>query len=102
MTVTIQDTMYIRTIALTPINLQQALQSFNTYKLIDPMNEEIKSIHENDIWALVQLHEGLNHIGCKWIFKTKRDSKGIRRVLLQKDLLNVKASIIMKPFLQYQ
>ena len=40
------------------------------------MNEEIKSMHDNDVWDLVQLLEGLKPIGYKWIFKTKRDSKG--------------------------
>ena len=58
------------------INLQQALQSFNAHKWIDAMNEEVKSMHNNDVWDLVQILEGLKHIGCKWIFKTKRDSKG--------------------------
>ena len=40
------------------------------------MNEEMKFMHENDVWDLVQLPEGLKPMGCKWIFKTKRDSKG--------------------------
>ena len=35
------------------INLRQALQSFNAHKRIDFMNEEIKSMHDNDIWDLV-------------------------------------------------
>ena len=58
------------------INLQQALQSFNAHKWIDAVNEEIKSMHDNDVLDLGQLPEGLKPIGCKWIFKTKRDSKG--------------------------
>ena len=58
-----------------PINLRQALQSFNAHKRIDAMNEEMKSMHDNDVWDLVQLFEGLKPIGCKWIFKIKRDSK---------------------------
>ena len=36
----------------------------------------MKSMHDNDVWDLVQLLEGLKPIGCKWIFKIKRDSKG--------------------------
>ena len=31
------------------INLWQALQSFNAHKWIDNMNEEIKSMHDNDV-----------------------------------------------------
>ena len=40
------------------------------------MNEEMKSMHDNDGWDLVELPEGLKPISCKWIFKIKRDSKG--------------------------
>ena len=58
-----------------PVNLRQALQRFNAHKWIDAMNEEMKSMHDSDVWGLVQLLVGLKPIGCKWIFKTKRDSK---------------------------
>ena len=40
------------------------------------MNEKLKSMKDNDIWDLVPLPEGTKLIGCKWIFKTKRDSMG--------------------------
>ena len=40
------------------------------------MNEEIKSMKDNDVWDLIPLPKGVKPIGCKWIFKTKRDSKG--------------------------
>ena len=59
-----------------PINLRQALQSFVAHKWIDAMKEEMKSMHDIDVWDLVQLPEGLKPIGCKWIFIIKRDSKG--------------------------
>ena len=35
------------------LNVRQALQSFKAHKWIDAMNEEIKSMQENDIWDLV-------------------------------------------------
>ena len=47
-----------------PINLRQVLQSFNAHKWIGVMNEEIKSMHDNDIWDLVQLPEGLKPMSC--------------------------------------
>ena len=31
---------------------------------------------DNDVWDLVPFPEGVKPIGCKWIFKTKRDLKG--------------------------
>ena len=75
-----------------PINLGQALQSFNAHKWIDAMNEEMKSVHDNDVWDLVRLPERLKPIGCKWIFKTKRDSKGNKE--------RYKARLVAKGFTQ--
>ena len=75
-----------------PINLGQALQSFNAHKWIDAMNEEMKSVHDNDVWDLVRLLEGLKPISCKWSFKSKRDSKGNKE--------RYKARLVVKGFTQ--
>ena len=40
------------------------------------MKDEIKSMEHNDVWDLVELLEIEKSIGCKWIYKTKQDSKG--------------------------
>ena len=56
------------------------------------MNEEMKSVHDNDVWDLVRLPEGLKPIGCKWIFKIKRDSKGNKE--------RYKARLVAKGFTQ--
>ena len=58
-----------------PINFRQTMKSLNSKKWVDAMNEEIKSMKNNDIWDLVPLSEGAKPIGCKLIFKIKRDSK---------------------------
>ena len=54
------------------------------------MNEEMKSMKDNDIWDLVPLLEGAKLIGCKWIFKTKKDSKG--------NVERYKACLVVKGF----
>ena len=36
----------------------------------------MKSIASNGVWDLVELPKGSKPIGCKWVFKTKRDSNG--------------------------
>ncbi|KAH9679437.1 hypothetical protein KPL71_026134 [Citrus sinensis] len=59
-----------------PINFHQAMQSSNSYKWIEAMNEEYKSMQDNKVWELISLPSGVKPIGCKWIFKTKRDSNG--------------------------
>ncbi|KAK8948501.1 hypothetical protein KSP39_PZI005632 [Platanthera zijinensis] len=65
------------------IGIEDDLTSFNEAKLSahfakwsNAMVDEMKSMHDNDVWDLVELPEGKKPIGCKWIFKTKRNSKG--------------------------
>ena len=72
------------------INFHQAIQSSDSQKWIDSMNEDYKSMQDNDVWDLVPLPEGVKPIGCKWIFKTKRDSKG--------DVERYKAYLVAKGF----
>ncbi|CAJ2672347.1 unnamed protein product [Trifolium pratense] len=75
-----------------PINFSQAMRSSNSLKWIDAMKDEMKSMTDNDVWDLVKLPEGKKPIGCKWIFKTKRDSKG--------NIERYKARLVAKGFTQ--
>lgn len=59
-----------------PENVQQAVQCRNKEKWIKAMEEEIKSMHDNKVWDVVSLSKGSKPVGYKWIFETKRDSKG--------------------------
>ncbi|RDY06522.1 hypothetical protein CR513_09476, partial [Mucuna pruriens] len=54
------------------------------------MKDELKSIQDNDIWDLIELPEGVKPIRCKWIFKTKKDSKG--------NIERYKACLVAKSF----
>lgn len=63
-------------------------------------------MHGNKVWNLVELSQGSKQVRCKWVFKTKHDSKGniewyktrhVVKVLLKKWALSV-----MKPSLQFQ
>lgn len=64
----------------------------NFGKWFNAMKEELKSMDENNVRELVELPQGSKQIGCKWVFKTKRNSKGyIERYkarLIAKDLTN--------------
>ena len=40
------------------------------------MNEETSSIVKNDTWKLCKLPHNRKCIGCKWIYKIKRNSDG--------------------------
>ena len=61
-------------------------------KWIDAMNDEIKSMRDSDVWDLILFPEGSKPISFKWIFKTKRDSKG--------NLERYKAHLVVKGFTQ--
>ena len=75
-----------------PNNLHEALQSSNSLNWINAMKDEMKSMKDNDVWDLVELPKGVKPIGCKWIFKTKRDSKG--------NIERYKARLVAKGFTQ--
>ena len=74
------------------INFYEAMDSSNSQKWIDAMNEEMKSMKDNDIWDLVPLPEGAKHIYYKLIFKVKRDSKG--------NMERYKLRLVAKGFMQ--
>ncbi|KAA0034955.1 gag/pol protein [Cucumis melo var. makuwa] len=40
------------------------------------MDLEMESMYFNLVWEIVDLPEGVKPIGCKWIYKRKRDSAG--------------------------
>ena len=43
---------------------------------MNAINDEMNSMLQNDVWILVELLKCCRPIGCKWVFKTKRDAKG--------------------------
>ncbi len=59
-----------------PVSFSQAMNSDESDKWLDAMKEELKSMATNNVWELVELPEGFKQVGCKWVFKTKRDSNG--------------------------
>src|SRR3954463_16347623 len=75
-----------------PINFRQAMNRSDSQKGIDAMKEAFKSMQDNQVWDLVPLPEGKRSIGCKWIFKTKRDSMG--------NVERYKARLVAKGFTQ--
>lgn len=40
------------------------------------MEDEMRSMEHNDVWDLVEIPSSVKPIGCKWVFKTKMDSRG--------------------------
>ena len=75
-----------------PINFSQALSSPNSAEWIDAMQDELASMHKNEVWDLVELPAGCKPISCKWVFKTKRDAQG--------NIERYKARLVAKGFTQ--
>lgn len=59
-----------------PVSFKQAMECDDSEKWFNAMKEEMKSMDDNRVWELVELPESAKQVGCKWVFKTKRDSKG--------------------------
>ena len=59
-----------------PDSYTQAMQGNDSGKWFHAIEEELKSMDQNQVWDLVELPKGCKRVGCKWVFKTKRDSIG--------------------------
>ncbi|CAM8940925.1 unnamed protein product [Rhodiola kirilowii] len=75
-----------------PTSFRNAMESNDSDKWLIAMKEEIKSMHDNRVWDLVELPEGFKAVGSKWTYKTKRDSKG--------NIERYKARFVAKGFAQ--
>ena len=42
----------------------------------DAMNQEMNALDNNGTWELVPLPHGKKPIGCKWVYKVKRNADG--------------------------
>jgi hypothetical protein len=56
------------------------------------MEEEYQSLIKNGTWILVEAPAGVNIVGCRWVFKTKRNERG--------EVVRFKARLVAKGFTQ--
>jgi vacuolar-type H+-ATPase catalytic subunit A/Vma1 len=75
-----------------PTSFKDAMASDNSSKWLEAMKDELKSMSTNDVWDLVEIPDGVKQVGCKWVYKTKYDSKG--------KVEKFKARLVAKGFLQ--
>ena len=59
-----------------PETFSQALSCKESDLWYNAMKDELNSMKSNEVWDLVELPQGAKAIGCKWVYKTKRDSLG--------------------------
>ena len=75
-----------------PGNFNEAVSSALGEEWIKAMNDEILSMNHNGVWELVEIPNGFKPTGCKWVFKTKKDSNG--------NVERYKARLVAKGFTQ--
>ena len=56
-----------------PLTYRDAMDDSDKEKWQDAMNKEMESMYSNFVWELIDPPEDVRPIGCKWIFKRKRD-----------------------------
>ena len=59
-----------------PTSMTEALASPERAKWMDAMDNEMNSLHMNDVWDLVKLPKDRKAVGSKWVFKLKLGSDG--------------------------
>ena len=58
-----------------PTSFEEAMRSSHSSEQLDAMKDEMKSMSTNDVWDLEEIPNGTKTVGCKWVYKTKYDSK---------------------------
>ncbi|CAL8139429.1 unnamed protein product [Prunus armeniaca] len=71
-----------------PSAYKEAVKSSESVEWKKSMDEEMKSLHKNETWKLVQLPKGKKAIGCKWVYMES----------LEKDNIRFKARLIAKSY----
>jgi hypothetical protein len=75
-----------------PLTLCDAMKHGDAMKWEIAMQEEYKSLMDNATWELTPLPPNGSTIGCKWVFRTKRDDMG--------HIVRYKARLVAKGYCQ--
>jgi hypothetical protein len=59
-----------------PMTYTKAMMGPDSEKWLGAMESEIESMHDNQVWNLVDPIDGARPISCKWVFKKKIDKDG--------------------------
>ena len=76
-----------------PNTYKEAVYSSENVKWKKAMDEEMTSLHHNQIWKLIPLPKDKKAIGCKWVYAKKEGAPG-------KDNIRYKARLVAKGYAQ--
>jgi hypothetical protein len=77
-----------------PASHEEAMRSAHSSKWLEAMEDEMKLMSSNDVWDLVEIPKGAKTVGCKWVYKIKRDSRG--------NIEKYKARLVAKGYTQIE
>ena len=60
-----------------PTSFEEAMRSVYLFEWQEAMEVEINSMNTNDVWDLEVIPNEAKIVGCKRVYNTKRDSKGM-------------------------
>jgi hypothetical protein len=75
-----------------PTSFEEAMRSAHSSKWLEAIQDEMRSMSTNGVWDLENIPKGAKTIGCKWVYKTKYDSK--------RNVERFKARLVVKGFTQ--
>jgi hypothetical protein len=75
-----------------PTTFEEATRSAHSSKWLEAMEDEMRSMSSNKVWDLEEIPKGAKTVGCKWVYKTKCDSRG--------NIERYKARLVAKGFTQ--
>jgi len=75
-----------------PASFEEAMRSTHSSEWLEAMKDEMRSMSTNGVWDLEEIPKGAKTVGCKWVYKTKCDSKG--------NVERYKARLVAKGFTQ--
>jgi hypothetical protein len=73
-------------------SFEEAMRSTHSFKWLDAMEDEIRSMSVNKVWDLEEIFKEDKTISCKWVYKTKCDSNW--------NIERFKARLVTKDFTQ--
>jgi hypothetical protein len=59
-----------------PMTYTEAMMGPDSEKWLGATESKIESMHDNQVWNLVDPIDGVRAMSCKWIFKKKMDKDG--------------------------
>ena len=59
-----------------PYTYEKARNDIDVHHWVKAMKSELDSMYSNQVWDLLKVPIGIKPVGCKWVYKRKREIDG--------------------------